>query len=173
MMKSLVRVCAALILMLGIMLCYKTSGADTVISGTCGADGDNATWSYSNGVLRISGTGEMGGRLEGADDGPAYPWHYQYYHIIGDIQTVIIDEGITSIPYCAFYGFMHLKTVSIPSSVTRIEECAFANCPDLTRIELSANVSEIGEEAFGFEDLTEYENVYGGNIRPHFTQFKH
>ena len=115
------------------------------IEGQCG---DNLTWSFANRVLTISGTGDM----------------YDYYHVWGNtyegrapwksynIQSVIINSGVTSIGDEAFYSDVsngsYLTSVSIPSTVTRIGKAAFYSRDGLVSIKIPNSVTEIGEEAF-------------------------
>lgn len=110
-------------------------------SGTCGAPGDNVTWTLNTytGVLTISGSGEMG-----SFDGTTIPW----YTNRTNIKTVIVQEGVTSIGYCAFYDCVNLTNVTISDSVLRIERDAFNNCVSLTNVVIPNKVTFIGHGAF-------------------------
>ena len=67
------------------------TAAETIASGTCGADGDNLTWVLDDtGTLTISGTGEMKTFYN--------PWNSYSQQIT----TVVIDAGVTSIGSSAF-----------------------------------------------------------------------
>lgn len=89
------------------------------VSGNCGAEGDNLTWTYNDHkILTISGTGEMRDFNEGGA-----PW--EKYK--SNIETVVINDGATSIGNNAFNGYNNLTSVSIPSSVTRVGANAL-NC---------------------------------------------
>ena len=138
---------------------YKT------ISGTCGKNGDNVTWSLdSEGTLTISGMGEM------ADfrGGNSAPW--QEYKESG-IKKVVIEDGVTSIGGYAFaqcdilttveiadsvtvigeYGFgwdTYLDNVHIPGSVKTLLGGAFIYCDNLKEVSLSEGVENIGQNAF-------------------------
>ncbi len=115
--------------------------------------GENLTWSYEyssfpSGVLTISGTGDM----------------YDYYHVREDtyegrapwksydIQSVIINSGVTSIGDEAFYSEssngVYLTSVSIPNTVRRIGKAAFYSRDGLLSLHIPNSVTEIGEEAF-------------------------
>ena len=58
------------------------------------------------------------------------PW----YSYRGDIQTVVIKDGVTSIGVYAFDGCSGLTSVIIPNSVTSIGGNAFNNCSGLTKV---------------------------------------
>ncbi len=112
-------------------------------SGTCGAQGDNLTWTLScDSVLTISGTGAMAD-YNNADNMPA-PW-FQYHTFI---QSVIIEDGITSIGFEAFWECDNLQSVDIPNSVVNIEAGAFCNCYNLESVTIPSSVTNIGTFAF-------------------------
>ena len=88
-----------------------------VIDKTCG---ENAKWSLQDGVLTISGTGEMdnyllyGSNKFNEDIKPSWNEDKE------QITSVVIEEGITSIGDYAFYDCDNLKKIIIPKSVTSI-----------------------------------------------------
>ncbi len=106
-----------------------------------GICGDNLTWILTpDNVLTIRGTGPM------YDMDPDNPTWY-----ITDSEcypeTVIIEDGVTSIGAYAF--FQHgISTISLPDSITSIGEYAFYNCAWLEAIDLPENLVEVGEMAF-------------------------
>lgn len=87
-------------------------------SGTCG---DNLTWNLTEGVLTISGTGDMYDFYDGV------PWA-SYRE---NITSVTIGNGVTSIGYGAFHYCTNLASVTISNSVTRIGKDAFYGCSGL------------------------------------------
>lgn len=123
-----------------------TVKAKDATAGTCG---DNLTWTLKNGVLTISGTGEMEDYWE---DNRA-PW-------LGDqettnIKSVILENGVTSIGVGAFTWCSSLTSVTIPNSVTSIGEEAFISCTSLTSVTIPDSVATIGANAFcGCTSLT-------------------
>ena len=138
---------AVIVALLCVMMVGVASAA-TVASGTCGADGDNLKWVLSSdGVLTISGTGEM------SDDNfysPA-PWDEHIYRIT----SVQIENGVTNIGAGAFMNHKVLSKVSVPSSVTSIGRNAFDGCYHLTGITIPDGVTSIGSFAFrGCQGLT-------------------
>lgn len=107
-------------------------GNETIAFGECGADGDNLTWTLDkNGALIISGEGKMANWLSTKKA----PW----YSCRSNINNVIINNGVTSIGWNAFYDSKNLKTISVPNSVTAINTYAFEDCFVLTAIDVSEN----------------------------------
>ena len=109
-----------------------------------GVCGDSLTWSYSGGVLTISGSGAM-------YDYPVYdtpgssqcmPW----YDYKSSITTLNIAEGVTSIGACAFWGCNNLTSVTTPSSLQSIGFAAFADCTAIQQVTIPSG--RIGESAF-------------------------
>ena len=109
-------------------------------SGTCG---DNLTWDLTNGVLTISGTGEMTDYTNMSDN--LTPW----YSSRTSITSVVIENGVTHIGNYALYNCTKLTSANIPNSVTSIGNYAFIYCSNLTGITIPNNVTRIGDVAFG------------------------
>lgn len=119
--------------------------AEIVASGTCGAEGDNLTWTLdSDGVLTISGTGAMKNYSNNHGDQNYAPWH----DYTQKIKSVVIDDGATTIGEYAFLGCSVLADITIPDSVKRIEGGAFSYCNALESIELPADLEYLGNSAF-------------------------
>ena len=117
-------------------------------SGTCG---DNLTWDLTNGVLTISGTGRM-------TDWVMYSSYAPWNSYRGNITSVIIGNGVTSIGSLAFYNCTGLTSVAIPNSVTSIGYRAFYKCTGLTSVTIPNSVTKIGDGAFwGCSGLTSIE----------------
>ncbi len=111
-----------------------------IASGTCGAQGDNLTWTLTcDSVLTISGTGAM------ADyNSSNIPW-YEYREAI---RSAIIANGVTTIGTNAFYYCRELTSINIPSTVLLIRNYAFFGCQGLTSIEIPNSVTSIGDTSF-------------------------
>ena len=107
-------------------------------SGTCG---DNVTWTLADGVLTISGTGEMTD-YDNVSNLPPWEDHKT------DIVSVVIEDGVTSIGTCAFQTCSALTSVTIRDGVTSIGGNAFENCSALTSVTIPESVTEIGDQAF-------------------------
>lgn len=114
-----------------------------VLSGTCGATGNeaNVTWSLNrcDSTLTISGTGAMADFVADADC-PWYPYRSQIY-------TINIGDGVTTIGSKAFV-FSRISSITIPNSVTSIGRYAFCYSNYLEEIVLPEGLISIGDHAF-------------------------
>ncbi len=129
---------------------------------TSGTYGDGVTWALYNGVLTISGEGDMYDYT-----GEDAPW----YDMADEITSVVVDDGVTSIGNSAFAdcsaitsielpdgltrigtnAFYHctgMESISIPYGLTAIGNCAFWGCESLKSIDIPSSVTEIGYAAF-------------------------
>ena len=117
--------------------------------GNCG---ENVRWvltgEYPNYTLTITGTGDM----ENFATTSSRPWN----SYAGDIKTVVIVNGVTSIGKQAFNGCSNLTSITIPASVTSIGESAF-RLSGLTSITIPASVTIIG--GYAFEDCNSLTTV--------------
>ena len=121
--------------------------ADLIDSGTCG---EQATWElYQDGTLYIKGSGAMSDYSISSDANDtsfcSAPWYASHR---SDIQTVIIEDGITRIGEHAFTYCSAMHSVSIPDSVTEIGAEAFAGCSSLESVTIPDGVTKIGSAAF-------------------------
>lgn len=96
---------------LGCVIPAFAADGDIVASGSCG---ENLTWTLSeDGILTVSGTGAM----------TSAPW----YDIKDQIKSLVLGEGLTSIPARAFYELRNaVGDIVIPDSVESIDAYAFA-----------------------------------------------
>ena len=134
-------------------------------SSSSGSCGENLTWKYDEvtKALTISGTGEMDNyTLIGS------PW----YELRNSIQSLVIEDGVTTIGNCAFASCDGMTSVTIPNSITsigssafwqsgitsfvinnnisRIEQSTFYGCHNLETLVIGRNVSFIGDGNFIF-----------------------
>ena len=121
---------------------YNYSPATVVASGTCGAEGDNLTWTLnSDGVLSISGVGAMADYDYSTNRAP-------WYEHRDSVLVAAIDNGVTNIGDYAFNECRQMMIVFIPDTVTSFGESAFSVCDCLTSISIPNSVTEIGEGCF-------------------------
>ena len=108
---------------------------------------DNLTWTLTaDGTLTISGTGAMKGYNSNYNPSPACG--------NSSVKKVVIEDGVTSIGYNAFYGCSTLTGITIPDSVTSIGGTAFQYCSSLSSITIPNSVTSIGSYAFSGCGLT-------------------
>ncbi len=124
---------------LGVASIRVDDPADPSLPEPCGS---NAFWTLADGVLTITGTGEI----------TSSPWVYEHQN---DVQRVVISEGITSIVYNAFNSCPNLTRVELPASLARIESCAFSGCGALAEVSFAGTIAQWSavEIQFGNEPL--------------------
>ena len=136
-----------------ILLTSDTTLFATFSAGDMGGKcGDNLYWTWDNGALTITGSGDM--------DLFTHPAWWQYPI---DIQSVSFPEAMTSITAYAFYGNGYtvyqapysLKEAIIPANVTYIGYGSFAACPQLTKWQYNGTQAELGyyEEGYEYYDI--------------------
>ena len=116
-----------------------SNAASDIVSGVCGAQGDNLIWTLnlSTGALTISGTGEMA--TYSSTSGNTSPWtDYK-----SSISSLTIEDGVTSIGAYAFYNHSTLSDVTISSSVTTFNSTAFSGCSALNK-DTGGNLNFLG-----------------------------
>lgn len=114
-----------------------TDAGETIASGKCGK---NLTWTMSaNGVLTVSGTGEMY-----KYSAKTMPWVAYKSAIL----KIVIEEGVTTIGNAAFYEANNVISVSFPSTLTSIGNYSFFSLIVLDELTVPENVTYIGRYAF-------------------------
>ena len=117
--------------------CFFTVIKSEIASGTCG---ENLTWAFENGVLTIDGEDSM--MDYDADDAP-----WKNYR--GDITSVVIKSGATTIGNSAFKGCNNIINVTVPETVTSIGTNAFTNCTSLTDVYYGGTEAQWGSVDIG------------------------
>jgi hypothetical protein len=130
------RLLAALLIMC--MVALMLPGRASAIEGT---SGENLTWTLTNGVLTISGSGPM-------VDYRQYSWA-PWYTYKKSITKVIIGEGVTSIGEYAFYEHASITSITIPQSLTRSGYYAFYQCTGMKYVYYQGNLEEWCRIPFG------------------------
>lgn len=100
--------------------------------------GADVYWSYENGVLTITGSGEMDDLYE------FVPWEEYRDEIV----TLIIEGDITYIGAHTFTDYDALEVIDFGDSLKEIGYEAFKSCDGLTTISLPATFKVFGEESF-------------------------
>lgn len=104
--------------------------------------GENLTWEFADGILTISGTGDM---YDYSSADPA-PWSAKN----NDISEITVLDGVTSIGDNAFHSCCAASIDLQCTSLVSIGKNAFSRCTTLTSIFIPDSVQSIGSEAFRF-----------------------
>ena len=102
--------------------------------------GENLTWEFADGILTISGTGDM---YDYSSADPA-PWSAKN----NDISEITVLDGVTSIGDNAFHSCCAESIDLQCTSLVSIGKNAFSRCTMLTSIFIPESVQSIGSEAF-------------------------
>ena len=127
-----------------------------------GSFGTGLTWKLDAlGVLTISGTGTMP-NYTSSSNAPWYSYRTQ-------IESIVIDSGITAIGDYSFYGCTALTEYSFPANVASVGSYAFRGCTGLTELVVPETVTSIGLGAFnGCANLTSITIPFvGGTAKAH------
>ncbi len=120
-------------------------------TGPCG---DSLTWTYDpdDGVLTISGKGDMWDFWTEEEPYREIPWHA----VAEAITELRLDRGLTSIGENAFRDCTGLTSVTIPEGVTAIRDYAFCDCYNLTTAVVPEGVTYFSGFAYcyGLTDVT-------------------
>ena len=84
----------------------------------------------------------------GDDEDPLY--FFECYLLSCDVESVVIESGVTSIGAAAFYSCSGLTSLNIADGVTSIGDAAFSECSNLATITIPASVTSIGVWAFSY-----------------------
>lgn len=119
--------------------------------------GKNVIWSFADGVLTISGKGEMYNYYIGSThdyDMADAPWE----DLSDEIEMIVIEEGVTTIGRGAFRRLGVLKEISISNTVTSIGDYAFCDgsIRSNTIFEIPYSVNYIGELVFEDCELNDF-----------------
>ena len=107
--------------------------------------GDSAVWDLNDGVVQITGTGEMKDGTSSDDFG--------WKSYAPEILSVEIEDGITGIGNYEFSDLPVLESISLPMTLLSIGDYAFSDS-SLTEIRIPASVEYISPVAFENCELT-------------------
>lgn len=117
------------------VLLLPCGAAEKETSGSCGV---NTSWRLEDGVLTISGTGEMHNYIDQA------PWADSR----DEITALVLEPGVTNLGDEAMRECENLQWVSIGPDVTKLGERAFRGCTSLQEITIPDTVTEIDGGCF-------------------------
>ena len=143
--NRMIKTAVAVLLLLATVLCFTACGNNSSTPKVNDASGDldnGLSWSYESETktLTLKGKGEMKNFANASD--------VAWADIRQGVETVVIEDGVTTIGDYAFVNMFYLKKVEIPSSVTAVGRFAFAFCSALEGIEIPESVTSVGDSAF-------------------------
>lgn len=111
--------------------------------------GNNAYWNFNDGVLVISGTGEIYDY-----DFVKSPWCYYEGNAICEmsqkIEEIVIEDGITRIGNCAFYKLENVRKITIPKSLKTIGDVAFGYVNNVDEVYYNAKDCTYDGKTLGY-----------------------
>lgn len=124
------------------------------------ACGEDVSWTFepTNGILTISGNGEMN-EYFGEED---VPWHT----VRSQIRVVYISDGITTICNDAFSGCVNLSSMNtvvegnfyLPEELLSVGNKAFYECTKMRQIVIGNHLKTVG--AYAFSGCNRLINIY-------------
>lgn len=122
---------------------FAADSSKASTGGESGAAGKKIKWSWSNtdGILNITGTGAM----YDYDTVDSIPLWQNYSN---EISKIVISDGVTKIGAWAFRGLDNVTSVSIPNSVTTIKTGAFSKCSSIKSVKLPKSLSSFAVYSF-------------------------
>lgn len=133
--KYTARLMALLLALLLLLACSPLAFAEE--GGSCG---DNLNWLFADGILTITGSGDMWDFPEET----MAPW----YSLRSEIRTLELPEGLSRVGALAFYECNRLTSAVLPDSVKSVGQYAFARCEDLQVLSLGSRLQTIENDAF-------------------------
>ena len=137
-------------------------------SGNCGQPGnENAVrWDYDTDTktITIAGSGPMMYYNSVLNDDQSYSNGAPWKAFAGEIESVIIENGVTSVGSNTFAHCPSISSVTLPTDqqLYEIGPGAFGDCTSLTSIDLPMSVNNIGDGAFaGCSNLATVRLGYG------------
>lgn len=135
--NKLYKVLAAVMCLALLVSVFPQAARAEELGGGCG---DDLRWSFADGRLTISGTGEMTDYNQ-IDMPPWYEFRERIYYLS-------LPDGLTRVGNMAFYDCYNLTAAIIPATVTHIGKLAFCQCTDLAILNLNSGLKSIGRSAF-------------------------
>lgn len=138
--------------------CWITSVYITDVSAWCNIDFENYESSPLASEANLYINGELATNVVVPDGVTKIPYCAFAYE---GLESIVLPDGITSIADGAFAHCFNLKTINIPESVTSIGRRAFVECGSLISITIPDGVTTLGEEVF--MDCESLETITIGN----------
>ena len=109
-----------------------------------GSVNETINYTFNDGTLTLSGTGELPWFNVRDYSGGDQPW----WTFRNEIISVVINEGITSTGISAFTDCKNVVSITLPDSLQRIDGWSFDGCTSLCNITIPKSVNQIDGYAF-------------------------
>lgn len=76
--------------------------------------------------------------------------NYTCFNNHRNLQSIVIEDGLTDIEYYSFLGCSNLASVSLPGTLTHIGRYAFGRCSSLERIDLPQSLTALDKGVFWY-----------------------
>lgn len=120
----------------------SSGNAGNQLSGRCGED---VYWNLTDGVLRISGSGDM------TDYGDSIAFPIPPWGRDGEsITSIVVEEGVTRIGDVAFWWLENVRSVTVAASVREIGDNAFYGNESLQQMTFLGSPIEVGPRLFAY-----------------------
>ncbi|MBR6315249.1 MAG: leucine-rich repeat domain-containing protein [Clostridia bacterium] len=151
-MKKALSILLSILLLFGTVAFALTANAEgepTIVDqGYCGSynNPNDVVWVLTDdGTLTVSGTGPMKDYSRNQ-----VPWRSKR----AQIQSIVIEDGVTTVGGFTFEQIPNLTSVSLPDSLEKIRQYAFARCTNLKSVEIPNGVTIIENDSFSVCGLT-------------------
>lgn len=126
----------------------STSKTDTITdNGTYNIPNNNST-GFSDVTVDVSGGGE--------ENNAKFAPTPATFSIRGNITSITVPDGVTSISKDAFMTCDHLTSITLPDTVISFGASAFSTCKALTSINIPSGVTELPSSVFYNTGFTEF-----------------
>ena len=145
MKKNIKKILLLVAVVVTALACFAFMASALAETGQCG---DNVTYTYNSITkkLVISGSGNMWDYYVSWDAYGSMYCSSPFFE--SDIESIVINSGVTNISANAFNNCTNLTDIKIPHSVISIGDDSFKNCDSLTIIIIPDAVTDIGANAF-------------------------
>lgn len=128
------------------------NGISVIIGGTIST---GVSWKIEGDTFTLYGDGEVPGALNMSNDVEA-PWK-NINGYANSIKNIVVEDGITRLPFGAFEGCNNLRVVSLPSTLETVGNLLFHRSYGLEFLEIPQNVGNC--------DGNGYSLAFPGNLK--------
>lgn len=118
------------------------AGITTAFANENGNCGKNVTYTYDSKTKALTVQGN--GRMDDFATPDSVPWN----SIKSEIQSIKVNNGVTSIGENAFYNLTSVSNVTFSNTVEEIGDSAFFGCKNINNLTLPTSLKNIGKYAF-------------------------